>query len=94
MFIVFFVCLSAPISSKAASTLQPFSASVPSASTLTTQSLSSGPGGSTPSSASPQGTEQSQKQQAAPDGTFFCYKIFIELLNESVTVIIPRCIAS
>ncbi|XP_056279981.1 uncharacterized protein LOC130200056 [Pseudoliparis swirei] len=44
----------APISSKAASTLQPFSASVPSASTLTTQSLSSGPGGSTPSSASPQ----------------------------------------
>ncbi|XP_068582619.1 uncharacterized protein [Cebidichthys violaceus] len=54
----------APVSSKPNVTLQPFSASVPSASTLTTtQWLSSSTGSYTPSSASPEGTQQSQKEQ-------------------------------
>ncbi|KAI3357829.1 hypothetical protein L3Q82_016226 [Scortum barcoo] len=60
-----------PTTSKPNWTLRPFSTSVPSASTLkTTQSLSSTSGRSTPSSASPETTEQSQQQQtsaARPD---------------------------
>ncbi|XP_068582621.1 uncharacterized protein [Cebidichthys violaceus] len=67
----------APVSSKPNVTLQPFSASVPSASTLTTtQWLSSSTGSYTPSSASPEGTQQSQKEQtpAAAAVLIFCRK--------------------
>nr|XP_040049505.1 uncharacterized protein LOC120829459 isoform X3 [Gasterosteus aculeatus aculeatus] len=54
----------APISSQPTTTVQPFSASVPSASTeTTTQSVSSSTGSCTPPSAPPEGTKTTQKTQ-------------------------------
>ncbi|KAK9515214.1 hypothetical protein VZT92_025878 [Zoarces viviparus] len=63
----------APISSKPNVTLQPLSASVPSASTQTTTQLSSSTGSYTPSSASPEGTQQSQREQTPAAGYTLMY---------------------
>ncbi|XP_031695475.1 uncharacterized protein LOC116377864, partial [Anarrhichthys ocellatus] len=63
-----------PISSKPNVTLKPLPASVPSASTqTTTQCLSSSTGSYTPSSASPEGTQQSQKEQTPAAGYTLMY---------------------
>ncbi|XP_075953222.1 uncharacterized protein LOC142955809 isoform X2 [Anarhichas minor] len=59
----------APISSKPNVTLKPLSASVPSASTQNTTQLSSSTGSYTPSSASPEGNQQSQKDQTPAAAT-------------------------
>ncbi|XP_075953219.1 uncharacterized protein LOC142955773 isoform X2 [Anarhichas minor] len=59
----------APISSKPNVTLKPLSASVPSASTQNTTQLSSSTGSYTPPSASPEGTQQSQREQTSAAAT-------------------------
>ncbi|XP_075953239.1 CMRF35-like molecule 5 isoform X3 [Anarhichas minor] len=83
----------APISSKPNVTLKPLSASVPSASTQTTTQLSSSTGSYTPSSASPEGTQQSQKEQtpAAATGVLLYVRltlvIMIIVLSTAVLII-------
>ncbi|XP_068582614.1 uncharacterized protein [Cebidichthys violaceus] len=82
----------APVSSKPNVTLQPFSASVPSASTLTTtQCLSSSTGSYTPSSASPEGTQQSQKEQTPAAGVLLYVRltlvVMIIILSTAVLII-------
>ncbi|KAK9515215.1 hypothetical protein VZT92_025879 [Zoarces viviparus] len=81
----------APISSKPNVTLQPLSASVPSASTQTTTQLSSSTGSYTPSSASPEGTQQSQREQTPAAGVLLYVRltlvIMIIVLSTAVLII-------
>ncbi|XP_075953276.1 uncharacterized protein LOC142955876 isoform X7 [Anarhichas minor] len=81
----------APISSKPNVTLKPLSASVPSASTQTTTQLSSSTGSYTPSSASPEGTQQSQREQTPAAGVLLYVRltlvIMIIVLSTAVLII-------
>ncbi|XP_075958630.1 uncharacterized protein LOC142960603 [Anarhichas minor] len=81
----------APISSKPNVTLKPLSASVPSASTQNTTQLSSSTGSYTPSSASPEGTQQSQKEQTPAAGVLLYVRltlvIMIIVLSTAVLII-------